>query len=376
LHPVNQDWYVGMVGEIADNYRDSHALKGISLRLMGWRSPTLHNFHSLDWGYDDHTIALFTRDTGLQIPLSGDPARRFAERHVWLMNHARETWIDWRCRQITALITRIRDRVRAARPDLVIQIPIFPITTIGDRYFTGTDWIREAGIDVKMLSQVEGVVLVNALHLYGRRWDAGRNTRLRENLTGQPARALVGDAASGAHFLPTAVYFEALRFVVTPEQLGFAEGSRRTFTSAVVNPAGRNYLERFALLLADTDAIALGDGGNAYTLGQPALREFLREFRLLPPVPFRTRSAPGASIVVRELSRGPERIFYAVNRTPVRVNLRVELDGTLSVSRVSSGTRVPLVSGTLTRTLEPFQLLAYRIAEGGRIVRVHSNTAR
>jgi hypothetical protein len=376
LHPHNQDWYIGMIGEIADNYRDSKALKGISLRMMGWKNPTLHNFHSLDWGYDDFSVAAFSRETGVAIPVHGDNDSRFAERHRWLMANAREAWIEWRCRRITDLITRIRDRIREARADLEVHIPIFPVTTIGDRFFSGTTWIREAGFDVEALSRIDGVVLINALHMYGRRWDRERTALLRDNLVGPPARALIADSHPNPHFLSTAVYFEALDFVVTPEQLGFPAGSRRTWTSAVLNPSGRSYLERFATHLADTDALSLGDGGNGYTIGQPMLREFLAEFRRLPAVLFKTLSAPGATVVVRELVRQQDHLLYVVNRSSRVAESVIEFSRGATAVRLSTGAPAGLRARKMTVSLRPFELITYRIAGDGVKMHVHAAPER
>lgn len=367
LDPANQDWYVGMIGELVDRYRDSPALRGVSVRFMQWKNPTLHNFHSLDWGYDDRSIALFEQDTGIRVPVAADDPARYGARFQWLMSHARAQWIAWRTQKVAAVLTRVRDRVRRARPDLVVYMPVFPMTEHGSTYNSGSDWLREAGLDPKLLGRIDGLVLVNALHTYGRRADERTQALLRQYLTDRKGlHALAGGRQPA--FLPTANYFEATELVAAPQELGFPATTKKTWMSGVVNPAGRYYLERYAVMLAETDAQLLGDGGNAYTLGQPELREFLAEYRRLPALPFRRRDdgQGGAAVWDREGSNS-EYHFYAVNRTarPVVVDLR--LSGAGPVHRLSTGEPATPQQGSLQVALAPYQLVAYRASGTIRI---------
>ncbi|MGE5526761.1 MAG: family 10 glycosylhydrolase [Rhodospirillaceae bacterium] len=366
LLPENQNWYVGMIGELVDRYGDSAALDGVSLRFMQWKNPALHNFHSLDWGYDDYTIGQFEKDTGIRVPVGND-AGRAAARYRWLMSNAREQWIAWRCRKIADLLTRIRDRVRKARPDLKVYVPVFPMTEAGSTYNRGTAWLREAGLDARLIGRIEGVVLVNALHTYGRRADGEINALLRGNLTAPAQVHALAGAGEPARFLPTASYFEGTEAIVPADKLGFPANTRKTWMSAVVNPAGRSYLERFALLLAEADAVMLGDGGNAYTLGQPELREFLAEYRRLPAVPFRRRDDAKDPVAVWEGQQGGNYYFYAVNRTSRPVTLSLSFSGSGTLHRLSSEDAIAISANTLTIQLAPFQLAAYQTASSLRI---------
>ncbi|HEY3329817.1 MAG TPA: hypothetical protein VGK19_07345 [Capsulimonadaceae bacterium] len=346
LHPRNVDWYMGMIGEFADQYKDSPAFSGVSLRQMTWQNPALNNFHSLDWGYEDGTIAKFERDTGLRIPTAADDPRRFEKRYEWLMANARERWITWRCTQIADLFTRIRDRVRKARPDLQVVTQYSP---------KGLN--REAGVDPAVLGAIDGVTVMNGGN-YGRRADM-RPTENRDELLSSirtAARKPNGESA----FLIGSQYFEATEVVVPPTSLGFPESTPKTWMSGVVNPSGRHANERWAMALAEDDATFLSDGGNAYTLGQPVLREFLAEYRRLPAKPFTARVDATDPVAVRELRDGKTYWLYAVNREryPVKVTLLVAGSGRLA--RVSTSEVLPSVAGTATLDLQPYQLVAFR----------------
>jgi hypothetical protein len=373
LLPANQDWYVGMIGELVDHYRDSPALGGVSLRLMQWKNPALHNFHSLDWGYDDATIRLFEKDTGMHIPVDAADPQRFRARHRWLMMNARERWIDWRCAKIAALITRIRDRVRRARPDLKVHIPVFSMTEAGSTYNSGTAWLREAGIDAKRLAKIDGVVLVNAYYGYGRRSDAATNALLHGHLRNPAVLQALSAPGKPSGALPNANYFEATEAIVPPEKLGFPATTRKTWMGAVVNPAGRNYLERYALLLGQTDAPLLGDGGNTYTLGQPALRDFLNVYRRLPAAPFTPRQDARDPVAVWELEKGGEYWFYAVNTRAQPAQLALQLSGSAAFAPVGGDTPVDVKNNELRMTLAPYELRAFRTRDAGRITGARAN---
>ena len=366
IYPANQDWYVNMLGEIADKYKDSPALLGVSLRLMQWKNPALNNFASLDWGYGDYTIALFQQETGIVIPEGQKDDGRYRRRYDWLMANAKAQWIDWRCKKIAQLYTRIRDRIRKARPDLKVYSVAYDAYPSG----YGAGWLREAGVDAGMLSRIDGVVLINGLHAYGRLYDDITTQGTRDNLL-DPAvlNALVGSDGDG-RFQSYARYFEATEIIVPPEAIGFGTSRKKAWTSAVVNPAGRNYLERYAIELAETNAVWLGDGGNGYTLGQPLLREFLREYRLLPAVPFKLRQDARDPVAVWELARDSDYLFYAVNREPYGVAVRIGLRGTDEVSRLSTGETVKLLNGALNLQLKPFQLLTFKSGKRARIEKV------
>jgi hypothetical protein len=367
LHPLVEKWYLDLVGELADNYRDSPAMTGISLRVMGWRNPTLHNFYSLDWGYDDFTIDQFTRDTGIAVPGGTTNSSRFASRHRFLTTTERARWIEWRTEKVAQIVSRIRDRVRRARPDMKVYLPVFPMTASGSTYFRGTEWIREAGIDVARLSKIDGVVLINALHGYGRRFDPDTNQTLRRNLVDREIAGSLAPGGSGGSYLPYAVYFEAIQSVASNEQLGFPPDTRRTWMSAVVNPSGRNYLERFALLLARHDAMMLGDGGNTYTIGQPELREFLSEYVRLPAERFTRRTGTDAPVAVWELRRTGDFHFYAVNATASPATIHISVSGTATVEQLGTGARLPVSGGRISLNLEPYQLVAFKAPAAARL---------
>jgi hypothetical protein len=361
VHPSVERQVMQMVGEFADRYKDSPALKGIILRQMEWANHGLYNFNNLDWGYDDYTVGLFAQETGVTVPATAGDSGRFAARYDWLMAHAKEQWIAWRCDKITRLYQRIRDRLRQARPDLQVYVTIY------SEYANG---LTGAGIDPERLKKLDGIVLVDARAGYGRMGNEAGDYKTRDFLL-NPAKLNEFVAPTGASaFLNGTNYIEATEQVARPQDMGFPAGTRATWMSGVANPSGRQYLERFAVQLAEADATMLGDGGNAYTLGQPLLREFLQEFRALPAVRFTPRVDARDPAAVWELRRAQDFLFYAVNREGYPVTLTVTLSGAGKVSRLATGEPVAVKGGQFTIALQPYQLLAYKARAGMTIRQV------
>jgi hypothetical protein len=367
LWPANREWYSGMITEFAERYKDSPAFQGVSLRLMKWFNPGLNNFHSADWGYDDYTVGLFSKETGVAVPeTDAADADRYRQRHAWLKAHAWQEWLDWRCAKITGLHAEVAGKLRSMRPDLQLLI---------NGSFGDLD-LREAGIDPAALAKIPGVKLIGGCS-YGRRGKSvPQNIAIRDGLVGPgELTELCPPDGSGA-FLFGAGYFEATGVVVPPEQLGFDSETKRGWISGVVNPAGRNYLERYALALAEADALFLADGGNAYTLGQPLLREFLEEYRALPELPFTPRKDARDPVAVwSRLIEGakdsPDGLyFYAVNREGYPVTVKVAFDGDGPVRRLATGDEEKLDNNVLTVALPPFGLLTYRAAPSRQIASV------
>ena len=376
IYPANQNWYLAMIGELIDRYKDSPALLGVNLRTMKWADSIYNNFHSLDYGYDDYTVNLFNQETSSNIALGSptDPGR-FMQRYTALTSGAnRDKWIAWRSKKIADLYTAIRDRVRQARPDLKVYTTIF-------EYFNEPTLLKEAGIDVDKLKQIDGVVVVNAMRGYGRDpnilnidedsykfpYDThGPNgdvafQKHRDSVLDPVAMNATASATTSASFLDSANYFEH-GAIPPPTALGFPQTTPATVVSAVVNPAGRHYLERYAVQLAETDTAWMGDGGNAYTIGQPLLREFMQEYRRLPVARFTKRNDATEPVAIWELTQGADYYFYAVNRERYPVTVKIQLNG--QITSLVSDQPISTINNLLTLTMKPYELRAFKGSAG------------
>ncbi|MFA6293317.1 MAG: family 10 glycosylhydrolase, partial [Victivallales bacterium] len=298
LLPRNREWYLGMLGEFADRYAQFPGFQGVSLRIMTWCNPGLNNFQNLDWGYDDYCVSLFQKETGIAVPGKDNDPERFYERYLFLTGPQRERWIRWRCEKITDLHKRIVERVKKARPDLEVCLNIFGLAP---------EELPPAGLDTKALDTA-GVRVINSTCNYGRH--PHNNVQdIRDRMLDPVRIKSMDGGTSTPSYLYSGQYFEATELVLTPVTLGFPANTPTGWISGVVNPSGDSFLERYALTMAEADAGMLGDGGNTYTLGQPMLREFAREFRVLPNRRFSPRPDARDPVAVWEL-KGPVEFYF------------------------------------------------------------------
>jgi hypothetical protein len=367
LLPQTQRWLVGMVGELAERYRDSPALDGISLRVARWSNAALDNLVDLDWGYDDATVARFAADTGLGAPaLTDGDAGRFQRRYAWLTGPGRAAWVGWRCRQVTALVARLAARVRAVRPDLRLYLHVFPADEY--RAFAAgdmpSDRLRAAGLDPAALAAIPGVALVDSSASYGRREPGAVASGLLDGVRRpEVIRDLVPAGGAGRYVAPHR-YFEATDAIVPAARLGFPAATPTPWASLAAPPAGVEALERFAAELAIGDALMLGDGGNGALPGVPGLAGFLAAYTRLPARPFTTRSAPGTPVTVRSLADPAGEWVYAVNTRAAPAWVQLTLRGGATLRSVGSEPLVRLAAPEQALRVGPFGLVAVRLGPG------------
>ena len=122
LYPGVQDFIASVFQELADRYKDSPAFDGLAVRISGWCNKSWHAYPSINWGYEDFTIRLFEKETGVKIPVDGSDPLRFAKRYDWLMSNAYDKWIDWRCAKIHQYWQRLYGILKTARPDLTLHM--------------------------------------------------------------------------------------------------------------------------------------------------------------------------------------------------------------------------------------------------------------
>lgn len=358
-NPINADvrnWYVGMIGELADRYKSYPAFSGIDLRVSDWQNPALNNLVSLDWGYDAETVTRFFDETKLVPPayldLSTDAPRAARLRHDYLVTQRRAAWITWRCENIRDLYRDIVARIHSARPDLRLSVSVF-----ADRAWT-PEMMRELGIDLNLLRALDGVTIIDARLGHGAREaaPAWRRAQYSDFLSLEQLNALAGRDGYRPDVIAPMEYIEITARVAHASAVGLAPSAKEPRISAASEPPGRLALVRYATILGLTDAFMLGDGGNGYVFGGAAQAEFFREFRSLPRLPFeRLRGVPD-TIVLRQR----EGLFYVVNMIDLPISIRIHLVASLSARRTVSGEKIDATGDVLNLELAPYQMMAFQ----------------
>lgn len=391
VYPGIQEWYINLFEESVQRWGDSPAFMGISSRLMSWCWLSANSFASLHWGYEDYTVDLFEKETGTKVPVDSDDPARFRKRFEFLTTQAKEQWLKWRCQKILEyhrkLVAVMRNTPAAdgrTRPDLqllltshilaqdpaVRAVPAgrfndWGIDRMGWVTDTPADQMREMGLDPQAYSQEPGIIFFPSFY-YGRRYSTPEyDANLRAFLLYSEGLNAIR-THEGQGFLFCNWYFEA-SMQIPMDGYGLP-GVKPHVWGGTADTAGRHYLERFAIAMAERDPCTIWEGGAGYVVGQPEyLNEFTAEYCNLPAVNFDPLPEVRDPVAVWTHRDSDSFYFYAVNRMPYPVKVRLTVDGAGSVTSVSSDKTTKLVGGGLDMELQPYQLRAYKAPPGAKI---------
>ncbi|MCX7598342.1 MAG: family 10 glycosylhydrolase [Armatimonadetes bacterium] len=358
IHPIVRQALIEYVEEAVDRYAKYPALEGISL-LVGQGNCVF--FGSLQSGYDDYTVGLFEKETGIRVPADATGPARFSQRFRWLMANAREEWIRWRCEKIRDLHKELADRIRRRRPDLKLYLtfyhvdghnwnPMYNLDTWVPSGRTTEQIYREGGFDLSLYRDLPGIVLRRVMYPIDYRFfttyygAGGPNSH--ESLARDIELLSEGIGPFKNSALPAAAfhcrYFESSIGADSPIP-GFW-WKCHPWRVSQPTAAGRNFLEFYAHAVAELDACSLAYGGYTVTsLGhEDELREFAQYYRALPAQRF--RDVPGMSdpVCARELTAYGRRYLYLVNLMPYEVKAYVAFGGPATIEDLATGERKEL----------------------------------
>ena len=421
IHPAVQGAVREYLCEFARRYGRHPSLRCISINV--WHSSLLW-FGSLNFGYDDYTVGLFERETGISLGVRGGGHRFSARKEILLRDH-RERWIGWRCEKIAAFIRSLRDDLRAAAPGVRLALNFWNemvkpslLGELGENtqlYERASDaqFLREAGMDLRLLGALDGVEIcvennhqrdiTNMFARGGKKAPLSRGYMYRDFDFMDDERTAAIKAAKH----PTAFVFNCWEeswgnvtvHPAQPNDLAYnvthwAEGAvpeiiyeQRSdkhlqefwydwqIVIVAAFPPEPYYMEYYARSLADYDAQGISSGGlYADTAHTRELRAFAEQYRLLPAVRFEDVAGSGDPLTVRSCFCGGKTYFYAVNKSPVKLCAEFTFAAETSLMRVGKTEKAV----AFAETFAPFELKVY-IAEGETAMRsftVRANDAR
>lgn len=367
VHPAVRARMLEIVAEILRRFGTHPAFKGIDLWCASY-SPFL--FNSLDNGYDDYTTALFERETGLAIPVTGNGAGRFAERYHYLTGPARSSWLAWRAKKTTELFREIDALVRKTRPDLHCYLsiggwyndaPAFLGKMAADRFAFSAFAYEQLSLDFKALQTLPTVVLGPHKDMAWDRWLKHWYGREQDTVTSEINwnQRLYADFATGGERTVSLYlrYFES--FMSSLKQDAYPA----CFQDSDAKPQGRFFLQDFALAVAAQDASQILVGAQSMgTAGrEEESREFARAFGALPRDRFADVPGPQDPVTLRCFPCAEGTYFYAVNvsSAPVSVPLELKSDAVPVVMDLSAGTPLAVKDRACSVELKPFQLRSF-----------------
>ena len=377
FYPGVQDWSASVMTEVADRYKDSPAFKGVVVRLMSWVFSAWQTVPSIAWGYEDFTIALFQKETGVNVPVAVDAPDRFAKRHAWLMANAYDKWVNWRCAKVYAYHCRLAKILTDARPDLKLFISAYgPDFTASytEAEFQEKGWdglIKESGIDLALYNKnpamsVQAVIVYPSSAVRGGKTPLemafGRETNWNTRQTVVTAHEAKGGTVCAVHLDADSFEGEMVEGTAIGYDPSFKVRNNTTIHGAgVVTPAGIHFLERFAEAMASGNMTVISDGSHGYDQQQPQyMRAFLAEYRPLPPIGMQPVEA-GADPVAVWQGAGDDNsmYFYIVNRLDQPVTAELRFAGAAAPVRLATKEQLKLDGDVLKLTLKPYELLSF-----------------
>ncbi len=343
LYPEVREALIAYVEEAVDRYRDFPALEGISL-LVGEGNCVW--FGSLQCGYDDYTVGLFEKETGITVPADKTGPARFSQRFRWLNEQCYEQWVQWRCEKIRDLHLEISRRVQRRRKDLKLYLtfyaidghmrnPLFKLNTWRPDGRSTEQIYREGGFDMRLYRDLPGVVLRRVMYPIDYRFYlahyAGGGPNAHPILSRDIELLSEGIGPFKCSNWPATAfhcrYFESS--IGKRKPIAGYWWDCHPWRVSQPTAAGRNYLEFYAHAVAELDACSLAYGGyTVLTMGhEDEIREFARQYRALPRVRF--SDVPGMSdpVCMREQMVEGQRYCYLVNRMPFEVTARAAWSG-------------------------------------------------
>lgn len=363
LHPTVQQAVLGTVQEIVDRYGRYPAYKGVD--FFFWPSTILW-FGSLKSGYDDYTVSLFQKETGIAVPVDAKAPDRFSRRHAFLTGKVKPQWVAWRCEKVRDLFRRIRDVVVRARPDLRVTI-----TVQGGSLPSH----RDGGLDLVLLSKESGINVnrsytahqptpddgqdaVNAFHgvwifnSWIERWGKHKwfrcdpsdpQTLAMAKIEGKPVE---GISRMGSEYPPDGFWWDS-QLRITPAYAG-----------------GIHFLQHYAHAVAQYDARSITRGGLALDKGHAELiQPFALAYRALPAKRFDTVGDSTDPVAVRTLVDDGRRYLYLVNREYYPVAVEVRLDNGPGKATNLATNRTVDAGARWTIALGPYELQSYELPQ-------------
>ncbi len=405
LHPTVQNTIKEYLKEFAERYKSHTSLRCLSMNV--WHS-SLFWFGRLDFGYDDYTVGLFEKENGIVLNVDKTDGERFSKRYEVLVNEYKELWIDWRCRKIAEFIKELTQEIKSVNPNVkfalnfwneMVKPCLIGIHAGTQLYARSSDYqfLREAGIDIKLLGQIEGVeICIENNHqrditcLFGEGdiplergfmfrdhdfMDDERNENHKSCLN--PSAFIFncwheswGKVNITVDFneseLPNYVtsYDDNSKPEVMYENRSDKHNDQFWYDWQIVIvsafPPNPYYLEYYAHSLADIDAINISAGGlYVDTTHTEEILAFAKEYRNLPAVKFDDLNCVGDPITVRYKYYNNKLYIYAVNKSPVQASVRIELDKFAEITRPANNAQMQ--SKSICADLDAFELRVYTL---------------
>ncbi|OGV73322.1 MAG: hypothetical protein A3K19_14315 [Lentisphaerae bacterium RIFOXYB12_FULL_65_16] len=351
LHPLVQDAHVRMVKAYCEMFKPYQHFKGI--RFISGASSLYYS--DITEGYGDYDLEAFGKDTGITVPVASDDKKRFAKRYQWLMENAKEQWIDWRCREFAEYYGRLRDAVCQDDPTRSFGIYVMNHMRVAATYdkwpsteLSVYEYFRQCGIDMKMLAKEKGISITPSIAPYLERSPVGDAVKyaIRAYSLSPDMSPYYQEQNEPAAFFAYHGNMEQLPFHKPKiadywwdfgSWFGRKNGPHHIFSSP--QPPDAYAREFFTHVLAEYDPQRITHGwwGCPDNGNIAEAQRFYAAFRSIPAVKFEDVLGAEDPVRVRYWHGNGESFVYLVNRESYPVQYSMSLTGVTVFTHTQDG---------------------------------------
>lgn len=369
MHPIVEKNFLMLVDDIVNRYKGYKSFAGIG--LLSFDGTPGFGYNNLDCSYDDYTIGLFVKETGIIIPVAETDPERFEKRCTWLMQNAKEKWIDWRCLKNYQLHEKIYKTIQEANPNLTY----YPFRYPDNSYDWGTsgkdlrEILKEKGFDPLLYKGKNKPVLS---WCYASSFGLGN---VRDPIPGvissfnfsPEVNSLFDNKENTASFIFAGWHAEPLIFVPEEEKNWYWGSS---FACPNFFPGHRYFLDDFTsrLIYSTPRLITYPFSDVQLPSGsEDELAKFISSFRAIPSGEYNTLTGNelDKNIVVRQMKNRKGKYFYILNPDWWQVSVELKFDiACQEVVDLVSGEKIKVKDGILPLTLSSYEIRPFEVLPG------------
>ncbi|MEM8946645.1 MAG: hypothetical protein AAGD11_15840 [Planctomycetota bacterium] len=325
-----------VVEELLGRYAHHKSFSGLAVQLAG---DGYGMMPGLAWGLDDETVARFSQEMSVQLPVGG--ITRFEQRAQTLLGAQAVPWRQWRQDRLTAMYGRLGEQVANARSDaglIVLTENLFASPQLSQAIrgaiaasMTPKKVLADHAVDLVAINDHPSVTVVSTSHLI----DDIATDEARINAPAVHAQLLEGSTNKG-HL----TYHSSNRIPMPSFDQRSPFGADSTFLTfesrdqAVGSAARRSLISA----IAEPKNIALIDGGRILTAGiDSKVRDLLLTTRELAKAGTLIRTQRVQPLVMHIYSHEDATVLCIVNEAPWSVRAELDLTTRDSVPWVKLG---------------------------------------
>ncbi len=377
VHPEVEKTMLNVANDVVEPFKEQNNFLGIfwmSYFGGGWQ-PVYHHKKGEDpfaVSYDDTSIELFEKDTGIKVPGKACDPKRFKERYDFLTSEKmKPQWIQWRCEKIREFFGKVLKAIQKQRSNMecVAALYFYPEHTQAwlKSGLPLREYLMEWGWDPELYKdgQLWFPQMLHATANYASAIrDYGAYAASWEQNTGKDFSNLYSRDTKRSAIIHHA-WVEVER---SAESIPKLEHWARPHQSTMMGQGSKDIAREIftqAMIDADPEMLIFGFCDNGLIVGsEQPLREFARVYRSLPLDKMNLILNTGfdTNLAIRAAHLKDDYYVCVMNPGYWPLKASIGLSGASNVVALNNGKTVQLgTDEALAFSLPPYGIIAWRM---------------